>query len=107
MLFNPQIRRNGRLSAFLRVCIVLVAIVAMLGVATSATSSAHLHPKAPAGGCDICLAAHVASLEAKAVTTILQTPRVFGRITASATVPGYRLLYRSSFLTRGPPSFSL
>ena len=107
MLLNPQIRRNGGIAVFLRVCIVLLAIAAMLGVATSSTSPAHLHPKAPAGGCDICFAAHVAALEAKTVTTILQTPQVFGRVTACATVSSYRLLCRNPFLTRGPPFYSL
>jgi hypothetical protein len=107
MLSSLQIRRNTGVPAFLRVCIVILAIVAMLGVATGSTSPAHLHAKAPSGGCDICFAAHVASLEAKTNTAILQTPQVFGRITAFSALSSYRLLYRSSFLTRGPPSLSL
>lgn len=104
MLALLQLRRTTGSPAFLRACIVLLAIVALLGVATDSTSPAHLHAKAPAGGCDICFAAHVASLEAKTATAILQTPQVFGLITAFLAFSTYRLLYKCSFLSRGPPS---
>ena len=107
MLSSLQLRRTAGSPAFLRVCIVLLALVALLGVATDSTSPAHLHAKAPAGGCDICFAAHVASLEAKTGTAMLLTPQVFGRLASFCVVSGYRLLHESSVLSRGPPFLSL
>ena len=107
MIKTVQIRRNGAIAASLRVCIVLLAIAALLGVATGSNSPAHRHAKAPAGGCEICFAAHVASFEAKAFRAILHAPQVVGRIALCPAVSCYRLFYRSSFLTRGPPSISL
>lgn len=80
----------------------------MLGVATAAASPAHFHASAPARGCDICFTAHIASLEAKSIAALIQTPQTHGfLITGLAISSGYQLFRTKASLTRGPPSLSL
>lgn len=107
MIRNVQTRSNtgiaGLLPAWLRILVMVVAIAAVLGVATGSASPAHFHLKAPAGGCDICFAAHVAAFEAKSLAVSLQAPHVVERITTCSAISGYQLYLSKSSLTRGPP----
>src|SRR5882757_5847358 len=88
-----------------RFFVMLLAIAAMLSVATASSSSAHFHAKPPANGCDVCFAAHVASLEAKTIAPVALAPRAHGWITLCSAISGYQLFRSKAFLTRGPPSF--
>ena len=97
----------GRLPAWLRIVVMVVAIAAIVGVATGSASPAHFHLKTPAGSCDICFAAHVAAFEAKSVAVVLQAPHIVGRIATCSAISGYQLYLSKSSLTRGPPALAL
>jgi hypothetical protein len=86
-----------------RFLILLLAIASVLGVATAASSPAHFHANPPSSGCDVCFAAHVASLEARTVAALIHTPVLYGHVTLLAARSGYRLFRSSASLTRGPP----
>src|SRR5438132_11984977 len=88
----------------IRYFVLLLALAAMLGVATASSSSSHFHAKPAASGCDVCFAAHVASLEAKTIAPGPVAPQVHGSITLCAGISGYRIFRNKAFLTRGPPS---
>lgn len=85
----------------------ILALAAMIGIATASTSPAHFHAKPPSNGCDICFTAHIASLEAKTIAAAIQAPQVHDCILAAVAISGYRLFRGKAALTRGPPSLSL
>src|SRR4051812_17199099 len=88
----------------LRFLVVLIAIAAMLGVVTASASPSHFHSNPPASGCDLCVAAHVASLEAAIIASVAHAPLWHGHITLYSPVSGYQLFRSEAALTRGPPS---
>jgi hypothetical protein len=88
-----------------RFFVLLLAIAAVLGVATATASPAHFHANPPSNGCDLCFAAHVASLEAANIAAATHTPLWDGHITLCSPVLGYQLFRSKASLTRGPPSF--
>ena len=97
---------NRRQFGFFRAAILIVAIFAMLGVSMASTSANHIHARSSGGQCDICVTAHVVSLEAQAVFHFVGVVEVFERLSTPDTVAGYSLLLGSSSSSRGPPSFS-
>jgi hypothetical protein len=86
-----------------RAAILIVAIFAMLGVSMASTSANHIHARSSGGQCDICVTAHVVSLEAQAVFHLVGAVEVFERLAPAVTVAGYQLLLASSSSSRGPP----
>jgi hypothetical protein len=90
-----------------RFFVLLIAIAAVLGVATASASPAHFHADPPTNGCDLCFAAHVASLEPGAIAAVTHAPLWDGPITLCSPIPGYQIFRSSAYLTRGPPSSSL
>jgi hypothetical protein len=91
----------------IRFFVLLIAIAALLGVATVSSSPAHFHANPPANGCDLCFAAHVASLEARTIATVDHALLLQGRIVLCSAISGYQVFRSKAFLTRGPPSLSL
>lgn len=87
-----------------RLIVLLLALTAMLGVATASASPAHFHAKPPATSCDICFTAQLASLEAKAIGAIPLVCPVQICLIAAAPDTRYRLFRTDPALTRGPPS---
>src|SRR5947208_478577 len=87
-----------------RFFVLLIAIAAVLGVATASASPAHFHANPPANGCDLCFAAHVASLEAAIIAAVAHAPLWHGHITVCSPISGYQLFHSKASLTRGPPS---
>lgn len=90
-----------------RFLIVLLAIASVLGVATAASSPAHFHANPPSSGCDVCFAAHVASLEAKTIAALTYAPVLYGQVALLPALSGYQLFRSSASLSRGPPSLTL
>jgi hypothetical protein len=108
MMMNVQVRRKIGVAVWLRLCVIMVAIAALLGVAAGSTAPEHLHAKAPAGGgCDICFAAHIASPQAASSVRALPAPEVTGSVSLYKACPGYQFVRSSSPSTRGPPSSQL
>jgi hypothetical protein len=95
---------NRRKFGLLRAAIMVLAIVATLGVSMASTSASHIHSRSTGGQCDICVTAHVVSLEARAVFHLVGSVEVFVRFAPPETVAGYQLLLTSSTSSRGPPS---
>ena len=90
----------------LRICAMLVALIALLAVSAAAESPAHFHLKQPPSGCDLCFAAHLASSGAQD-TQPWQAPDVEARNTIVSAFFGYERISRNRSLSRGPPSLSL
>jgi hypothetical protein len=88
----------------LRAAILIVAIVAMLGVTMASGSAAHFHERSAGGQCDVCITAHVVSLEARAVFHLFSVVQTQERLAAASVVSGYQLLLAHSSFSRGPPS---
>jgi hypothetical protein len=97
---------NRRKFDLLRAAIMVLAIFATLGVSMASTSASHIHADSSGGQCDICITAHVVSLEARAVFNLLGSVEVFIRFAPPETVAGYQLLLASSASSRGPPSLA-
>jgi len=107
MLLNLHRRKDRGMSRWLRILVMAFAIVAILGVATGSASPAHFHLKAPAGGCDICFAAHIASFEAKSLASFLAVPEQAGQTVICTAASGYQSFRSRSSLSRGPPTLAL
>jgi hypothetical protein len=95
-----------RISGFFRIAVLFAAILAMLGVSMASTSSAHIHARSGGGQCDLCVTAHVVSVEARAIFQFAGAVRVYERLTPGIAVAGYQLLLATSSLSRGPPSLT-
>jgi len=93
-----------RQSGPLRIAILFLAILAVLGVSIASTSSAHVHARSTGSQCDVCVTAHVVSLEAKTVFHLVGAVAVYEHLTPAEIVAGYQLLLTSSASSRGPPS---
>lgn len=81
-----------------RIAILLIAIFAMVGVAT------HLHARNQSANCDLCLVAHTVTYEAASSAPSAPLPVVCERPLDPVATPFYRSEARSSSHTRGPPS---
>jgi hypothetical protein len=93
------------MSVPLRAAILIVAIAAMLGVAMASGSAAHFHERSTGGGqCDICMTAHVVSLEARAFFHLFGAVQSQERVAPAVAAPGYQLLLAHSSFSRGPPT---
>jgi hypothetical protein len=98
---------SHRKSGLFRTAILFLAIFAVLGVSMASTSAQHIHMKPSSGGqCDICVTAHVVSLEARAVFHLVGAVEVHERLAPADTVAGYQLLLCNSASSRGPPSLA-
>ena len=95
---------SNRTSGFFRAAVLFAAILAMLGVSMASTSAAHIHARSTGGQCDICVTAHVVSIEARAVFHFVGAVEVHQRLTPAPVADGYQLLLSTSSLSRGPPS---
>lgn len=96
---------RSRQSRTFRVAILVVALCAMLGLSMAATSAQHMHLRSASGGqCDVCVTAHIVSLEAHAAFYLLYSVQPAERLAAADSVAGYQLLLESSSSSRGPPS---
>jgi hypothetical protein len=95
-----------RKSGFFRTAILIAAIFAMLGVSMASTSAEHIHLRSSPGQCDICVTAHVVSLEAKAVFLFVGSVVTYERLVPANAFAGYQLLLDSSLSSRGPPSLA-
>jgi len=84
--------------------IALMAIAAMLTIAVSAATPAHLHTKSPGTQCDICITAHVPSSQAAALIQPFHGPQEHAGIFVAAVAPGYCSLNNDPSTGRGPPS---
>jgi hypothetical protein len=93
-----------RQSGPLRIAILFVAIFAVLSVSLASTSAAHIHARSTGGQCDICVTAHVVSLEAQTVFHLVGAVAVYENLTPAEIVAGYQLFLASSASSRGPPS---
>jgi hypothetical protein len=91
----------------LRAAILIVAIAAMLGIAMASGSAAHFHTGSAGGQCDVCMTAHVVSVEARAVFHLFGSVEVHERLTPGSAISGYHLLLAHSSFSRGPPSLAL
>ncbi len=89
---------------FLRVAILMAALFAMLGVSMASTSAAHIHARSSGSQCDICLTAHVVSLEAHTVFHQFGPASDYDELRPRAVSVGYHLLLASSSSSRGPPA---
>jgi hypothetical protein len=89
-----------------RIAILFIAILAMLGVSMASTSAAHIHSGSSGGQCDVCVTAHVVSLEAKAVFHFVGAVEIHERLAPAETFAGYRLFLSRSAYSRGPPSLA-
>lgn len=89
-----------------RVAIMVAAIAALLVVAMASSTAAHFHARSNGGQCDICMTAHVVSLEAHAVFCLFGAVEAHERLAAGVAVTGYQLLLAYSSFSRGPPSLS-
>jgi hypothetical protein len=96
-----------RTSGPLRVAILIAAIVAMLSVAMASGSAAHFHERSTGGQCDVCVTAHVVSLEARAVFHQFGAVQVHERLAARQAISGYQFLLVHSSFSRGLPSFTV
>ncbi len=96
----------------LRFAILFVAIFAMLGLSMASTSAQHMHLRSSSGGqtsggqCDVCVTAHVVSLEAHSLFYPLGIAESFRLVADAEAVAGYQLLLSSSASSRGPPSLA-
>jgi hypothetical protein len=99
-LYAPQMPRT------LRTFVLLVAFVAMLGVATVSASPAHFHADSSANGCNICFAAHTVAFETPSIQAIL-CPEPGGRAAPLVPVPAYHACAAQVSFSRGPPTSSL
>ncbi len=98
-----------RKSGPFRIAILFLALFAMLGLSMASTSAQHMHLRSSSsssGQCDICVTAHVVSLEAHAVFYSVGAVESFERLPPADTVAGYQFLLSSSASSRGPPSFT-
>jgi hypothetical protein len=93
--------------AAVRAAILIAAITALLGVAMAADSAAHFHARSTGGQCDICMTAHVVSLEARAVFHLFGAVEVHERLAPGVAITGYQLLLAHPSFSRGPPSLAL
>ena len=93
--------------ALVRAAIMVAAIAALLGVAMASGTAAHFHARSGGGQCDICMTAHVVSVEARGVFHHFGAVEVRERLAPGAAVDGYQLLLAHSSFSRGPPSRSL
>ncbi|GEM_PF-5230536 len=87
----------------LRIAAVLLALIALLGVASAAASPAHIHLTTPDAGCDICLTAHMAAADTPC-TLVFLAPEVRGVLTVLPVLSGYQAHSSESTYSRGPPS---
>jgi len=97
---------SSRKSGFFRAAVLFAAILAILGVSMASTSAAHIHLRSSGGQCDICVTAHVVSLEARAVFHFVGAAEVYSRLVPAEIIAGYQLLLESSSSSRGPPSLA-
>ena len=95
-----------RISGFFRIAVLFAAILAMLGVSMASTSAEHIHARSTGGQCDICITAHVVSIEASEVFHFVGAVEVYVRLTPLPVTDGYQLLLSTSSLSRGPPSLA-
>ena len=95
-----------RNTGFFRAAVLIVAIFAMLGVSMASTSAAHFHSRSTSGQCDVCVTAHVVSVEARAVFQFVGAVRVYERLAPGTAIAGYQLLLTRSSFSRGPPSLA-
>jgi hypothetical protein len=95
-----------RTTGFVRTAILFAAILAMLGVSMASTSAAHIHMRSGGGQCDICVTAHVVSVEARTAFQFTGAVESYERLAPGATVAGYQFLLTTSSLSRGPPSLA-
>jgi hypothetical protein len=95
-----------RTTGFFRTAILIAAILAMLGVSMASTSAAHIHARSTGGQCDVCITAHVVSVEARAVFQFTGAVETYEHLASAPAVAGYHLLLGTSSLSRGPPSLA-
>jgi hypothetical protein len=92
------------MSVPLRAMILIFAIAAMLGVTMASGSAAHFHERSSGSQCDICITAHVVSLEARAVLHVFGAVETREFVAPALVDTGYHLLLTHSRFSRGPPS---
>ena len=97
---------DQRKSGLFRTAILIAAIFAMLGVSMASTSAEHVHLRSSGNQCDICVTAHVVSLEAKAVFHFVGAAEEYERLAPAEVFAGYQLLLDSSSSSRGPPAIA-
>ena len=88
----------------LRIAVLLVALAAMLGIATVSASPLHNHLTGSAAGCDICFSAHLPAVETPAVH-VLHDPQTAEPLIFTSAVVVYQALDGESSSSRGPPAF--
>lgn len=86
-----------------KILILLLALIAMLGVATASTSPAHLHLTSSSNRCDLCFTAQIAAFENPSVQ-LLQLPAVTGRLSLFLAVTTYIPVNSQPNCSRGPPA---
>jgi hypothetical protein len=82
----------------LRICVLMLAIFAMLGVSAA---SAMLIDSSP-NGCNICFVAHTVAFETPSAQPLFG-PEIVGRATLVPAVFGYRACASRHSCSRGPP----
>ena len=87
----------------LRIVTVIFALAAMLCVTAASVSPAHTHLKDPAGRCDICVTAHLASRQV-AVVQVVHALALQSLLVAPVAIQRVESRVVLSTLTRGPPS---
>lgn len=90
----------------LKTFVLLVALAAMLGVASASVTPAHWHHDSAPGRCDLCFTAHVAAFESSSVDG-LPEPEVSGQVAITVLFFGYKPATAVSSSSRGPPAGSL
>ena len=92
----------------IKVFVLLVALAAMLGVATVSASPAHWQEDSAASGrCELCItAAHLTAYEAPPVL-LLPAPEISERSGQPLVVFGYEPVSSVCFCSRGPPALFL
>jgi len=88
----------------LRLFVLFAAIFATLAVASASATPAHLHPNAPASGCELCFVAHTVTYEAGSAMPAAPLPLVYEHALDYRDISGYQSAAQCSALTRGPPS---
>jgi hypothetical protein len=99
-LYAPQMPRS------FRTFVLLMAFVAMLGVATVSASPAHFHADSSANGCNICFAAHTVAFETPSIQAVF-CPEIGDKAALPMPVSGYHARAAQVSFSRGPPTPSL
>jgi hypothetical protein len=88
-----------------KVCALLLALVALLAVSAASDSPAHFHDKQQPSNCDLCYVAHFAACGTPVVQP-LHAPSLEGRAAPVAAFFSYEQVLGNPACSRGPPSIT-